>query len=178
MIVAETARLRLRHVQSSDAPMILELYSDPDFVRNVGDRGVRTLADAHRYIDSVPGASYARHGFGLYVVELRDGAEAAGMCGLLHRDTHPDVEIGFAMLPRHRGRGYTLEAARATVQLGMDSLRLARIVAITAPDNFASMRILEKLGLKFAGLVHFAEDGRESRLYVLDGVDRETLPSA
>jgi RimJ/RimL family protein N-acetyltransferase len=178
VIVAETPRLRLRHVRSSDAPMILELYSDPDFVRYVGDRGVRSLADAQRYIDSGPGASYARYGFGLYVIELREGAETAGMCGLLRRDTHPDVEIGFAVLPRYRGRGYTLEAARATLRFGTDSLRLARIVAITAPDNFASMRILEKLGLKFAGLVHFAEDGRESRLYVMDGVDGATLPSA
>ena len=174
VIVAETPRLRLRHVLSSDAPFIIELLNDPDFIRNVGYRGVRTLADAQRYIESGPAGSYARYGFGLYVVELRDTAAAAGLCGLLHRDTHADVEIGFALLPRYRRRGYTLEATRAALRFGLESLRLTRIVAITAPDNAPTMRILETLGLRFAGLVRFAEDGRESRLYVLDGVDPET----
>jgi RimJ/RimL family protein N-acetyltransferase len=168
VIVAETPRLRLRQLTSSDAAFIVELLNDPDFIRNVGDRGVRTDTDAQRYIHSGPAASYGRYGFGLYVVELKEAATAVGLCGLLHRDTHPDVEIGFALLPRYRGRGYTLEAARATLRLGVESLRLTRIVAITAPDNVPSMRILETLGLEFAGLVHFAEDGRESRLYVLE----------
>jgi RimJ/RimL family protein N-acetyltransferase len=168
VIVAQTPRLRLRQVLSRDAPFIIELLNDPEFIRNVGDRGVRTLADAQRYIESGPAASYARYGFGLYVIELRDTAAAAGLCGLLHRDTHADVEIGFALLPRYRRRGYTLEAARAALRLGLQSLQLTRIVAITAPDNIPSMRILETLGLEFAGLVRFAEDGRESRLYVLE----------
>jgi RimJ/RimL family protein N-acetyltransferase len=174
MIVAETPRLRLRQLLGSDAPFIIELLNDPEFIRNVGDRGVRTLADAQRYIETGPAASYARYGFGLYVVELRDAAVAAGLCGLLHRDTHPDVEIGFALLPRHRGNGYTMEAARAALRLGVESLRLTRIVAITAPDNLPSIRILETLGLNFAGLVRFGEDGRESRLYVLECVDHDT----
>jgi [ribosomal protein S5]-alanine N-acetyltransferase len=168
VIVAETPRLRLRRVLSSDAPFIIDLLNDPDFIRNVGDRGVRNIADAQRYIEIGPLASYARFGFGLYLVELKDTATAIGLCGLLHRDTHPDVEIGFALLPRYRRKGYTLEAARAAVQLGLQSLQLTRIVAITAHDNVPSMRILEALGLKFAGLVRFAEDGRESRLYVLE----------
>src|SRR5262249_35684068 len=143
-------------------------------IRNVGDRGVRTLADAQRYIDSGPAASYGRHGFGLYVVELRDSAGAAGLCGLLHRDTHTPPQIGFWLLPRYMGHGYTLEAARAALRHGVDSLRLTRIVAITAPDNVPSMRILETLGLKFSGLVRFAGDGRESRLYVLESVGDDT----
>lgn len=173
MIVAETPRLRLRQLLASDASFIIELLNDPDFIRNVGDRGVHTAADAQRYIESGPTASYARHGFGLYVIELRDTAAAAGLCGLLRRDTHPDVEIGFALLPRYRGKGYTLEAARAALRIGVETLQLTRIIAITAPDNVPSMRILETLGLKFAGLVHFAEDGRESRLYVLDSAAHE-----
>jgi RimJ/RimL family protein N-acetyltransferase len=171
VIVAETPRLRLRRLHSNDAAFIIELLNDPDFIRNVGDRGVRTLADAERYIENGPAASYGRYGFGLYVVELRNAAAAVGLCGLLHRDTHPDVEIGFALLPRYRGRGYTLEAARAALRVGVESLRLRRIVAITAPDNVPSMRILEMLGLKFERVVRFAEDGRESRLYALERVD-------
>lgn len=166
MSVLDTARLRLRCLENGDAAFIVELLTDPDFLRNVGDRGVHNEEDARRYIASGPVASYARYGFGLYLVELREPAVAIGMCGLLRRDTHPDVEIGFALLPRFRGRGYALEAARATLRLGVETLGLPRVVAITAPDNTASIDILEALGLRFERLVRFTDDASESRLFV------------
>jgi RimJ/RimL family protein N-acetyltransferase len=165
-VVVETARLRLRCLGEGDAAFILELLTDPDFLRNVGDRGVRNEEDALRYIANGPVASYGRQGFGLYLVELREPAVAIGMCGLLRRDTHPDVEIGFALLPRFRGRGYALEAARATLRLGIETYGLQRLVAITAPDNGASIDILEALGLRFERLVRFTEDASDSRLFV------------
>jgi RimJ/RimL family protein N-acetyltransferase len=168
MTVCETRRLQLRHVSESDAPFILELLTDPDFLANVGDRGVHSLHEAQRYIVSGPGASYARYGFGLWVVELKAPALAIGLCGLLRRDTHPDVEIGFALLPAFRRQGYALEAARATLQVGTQLLGLTRIVAITAPTNRGSIRILESLGLTFERMVRFTADGGESRLFVLD----------
>jgi [ribosomal protein S5]-alanine N-acetyltransferase len=165
--VCESARLRLRHLTGADAPFVLELLNDPAFLENVGDRGVRTLEDARRYIETGPVASYARFGFGLWVVELKGPAQAIGLCGLLHRDTHPDVEIGFALLPRFRRLGYAREAARATLALAAGALGLARVVAITAPGNLASIRILESLGLAFERLVRFTAQG-DSRLFVLD----------
>ena len=175
--VAETARLRLRELASSDAAFVVELLNDPDFLTHVGDRGVRTIEDARRYIASGPGASYVRYGFGLYVVELKAPAVAAGLCGLLRRDTHPDVEIGFALLPRFRRRGYTLEAARAVMQLALGPLGLTRIVALAAPANLASIRILEALGLAFERVGNFTEDGSESCLFVLDAARADTLSS-
>ena len=158
-MVTETPRLRLRHLTDADAPFILELLNDPDFLSNVGDRDVRNLHDARRYIESGPAASHRRYGFGL--------------CGLLRRDTHPDVEIGFALLPRFRHQGYALEAAQAVLRLGTQVLGLGRIVAITSPGNAASIRILETLGLKFERLVRFSDDGSESRLFVLDGLSAQ-----
>lgn len=166
MSVIETARLRLRHVSADDAAFILELQSDPDFLANIGDRGVHDLQSARRYIEEGPAASYRRFGFGLYVMELKHTAAVIGMCGLLRRDSHPDVELGFALLPRGRRQGYALEAARATLEFGVGTLGLRRIVAITAPDNGASIRILERVGLRFERLVHFAPGGAESRLFV------------
>jgi len=166
--VAETARLRLRRLSGEDAAFVLELMSDPDFIANIGDRGVHNLEDARRYIAEGPGASYARFGFGLYVVERKADGRPLGMCGLLRRDTHPDVEIGFALLPRARRQGYALEAAAATMRLAVESLGLKRIVAITAPDNSGSIRILERVGLRFERLVRFAPDGSESRFFVFE----------
>lgn len=167
MSVLESARLRLRELSDADAPFIVALLNDPDFRRYVGDRGVRNEQDALGYLAHGPLASYARHGFGLWLVELRSSATAIGMCGLLRRDTHPDVEIGFAYLPQFRRQGYALEAASATMQLATQKLELSRVIAITAPDNAASGAILERLGFRFERLVRYTDDG-ESRLFVYE----------
>jgi ribosomal-protein-alanine N-acetyltransferase len=168
MQVLETQRLRLRYLSSTDAAFMLELLNDPAFIRNIGDRGVRTLEQAQQYILTGPAASYEQHGFGLNHVESKESGAAVGICGLLRRECHPDVEVGFAFLPAARGRNYAFEAARAVIDLGTQSLRLTRIVALTAPDNFASIRILEKLGFRFEQLVQWMNPSRDSRLFVLE----------
>ncbi len=167
MIIAETPRLRLRLLSAQDTGFMLELLTDPAFRANVGDRGVYDLESAARYIEQGPGASYAQFGFCMYAVEHRDSGRALGLCGLLRRDSHPDVEIGFAMLPIGRGQGYASEAAAAALQLGIGHFGLQRIVAITAPDNQGSIRILQRLGFRFERMVHYTADG-ESRLFVFD----------
>jgi len=167
MTITETARLRLRLLVPEDSSFILELLTDPAFRANVGDRGVHDLPSARRYIEQVPTASYARFGFCMYLVEHRDSGRPLGMCGLLRRDSHPDVEIGFAMLPAGRGQGYASEAAAAALQLGIERFGLERIVAITAPGNRDSIRILERLGFRFERMVTYTADG-ESRLFVFE----------
>jgi [ribosomal protein S5]-alanine N-acetyltransferase len=167
VIVIETARLRLRQLHLGDAAFVLELLTDPDFLANVGDRGVTDLDSARRYIAEGPIASYQRFGFGLYLVESKDTAAALGMCGLLRRDSHPDIEIGFALLPRARRHGYTLEAARATLQWAVATLKLQRIVGLTAMDNVGSIHILELLGFKFARFAQLTAGGT-SRLFVFE----------
>lgn len=149
MTVVDTGRLSLRHLAEDDAAFILELVNDPDWLRFIGDRGVRTIEDARGYILDGPVAMYARHGFGLYLVELRDGRVPAGMCGLLKRDWLEDVDVGFAFLPRFRGMGLAHEAARATLEYGRSALGLPRIAAIVSPENAGSIRLLEKLGMGF-----------------------------
>ena len=166
MIVSETPRLRLRELQEGDAAFVLELYTDPDFLANIGDRGVHSLDSARRYIADGPGASYRRHGFGLWVMELKSDGTAVGLCGLLRRDTHPDVELGFALLPRFRRRGYTLEAARAALRIAAQELGLKRLVALVAPGNNASVQLLEQLGFGFERRVRFTAGG-ESQLFLL-----------
>jgi len=162
----ETARLAIRPMTPADAAFILQLVNDADFLRHIGDRGVRTDDDARRYIETGPLASYARHGFGLWLVERRADRVPIGMCGLLKRDTLADVDIGFAYLPAWRGQGYALEAAQAVMEHGRRVLALPRIVAIVSPDNAGSIRLLGKLGLVFERRVDLNGDGRETSLYV------------
>jgi [ribosomal protein S5]-alanine N-acetyltransferase len=165
VIVVETDRLVLRRVTLADAPFILELLNDPDWLRFIGDKGVRTLEDARGYIETGPLASYARHGFGLYVVTRKADPAPIGLCGLVKRDVLPDVDVGYALLPEHRGRGYAHEAAAAVLRFARDEVGLARIAAITNSENERSIRVLEKLGLSFERMIRMTPDAPEIRYF-------------
>jgi len=145
----QTERLRLREMNAADAPYVLEQLNEPSFIRNIGDRQVRTLEDAERYLDNRVIASYRRHGFGMYVMELKSTGEPVGMAGLVKRDSLEDVDIGYALLERHWGQGYALEAAAAVLAHALKVLELPRVVAITEPANEASQALLRKLGLRY-----------------------------
>ena len=168
MNVLETERLSLRWLTAEDAAFILELVNDPDWLRFIGDRGVRTLEDARGYILNGPVAMYQRTGFGLYLVELKHGARPIGMCGLIERAGLADIDIGFAFLPAFRGRGYAYEAASATMTYARETLGLARVVAIASPDNQSSIRLLTKLGLSFEKMLRLDEDQEEVVLFGWD----------
>ena len=164
MNVLDTERLRLRLMTTADAEFIMQLLNDPDFVRYIGDKGVRTLDDAREYIRTGPVASYGRHGFGLWMVELKELGAPVGICGFLKRDTLADVDIGFAILPQHRSRGYAMESASAVLHYGRNVLGLTRIVAITNPDNVESIRVLEKIGMSFERMIRITEHEPEIKL--------------
>ena len=144
--IIETERLRLRELIGTDAPFILALVNDPDWLRFIGDRGVASIADAERYIEDGPRAMYAEHGFGLWLVETRTTAEPVGICGILRRDTLPEADLGFALLPGHRGKGLAREAAGACLVHARDALGMARVLAITSPANGRSAQLLRELG--------------------------------
>lgn len=166
MKAIETERLRLREISAErDAAFVLEALNEPAFVRNVGDRGVRTAADAAEYIRVRITPGYQQLGFGMWLVELRDSGEAVGMCGLLKRDALQDVDIGFTFLERFWGKGYAYEAAAAVTKFGWHLAKLPRIIAITAPHNASSRRLLEKLGLRFERTMQLTPDAPEVMLF-------------
>lgn len=164
-IVCDTERLLIRQLTPDDAAFILRLLNEPSFLQNIGDRGVRTLQDARNYILTGPMASYAQHGFGLFRVELKDTGAPIGLCGLLKRDYLQDVDIGFAFLPQFWSKGYAYESAAAMMTFGRETLGLTRIVAITAPDNQGSMRVLRKIGLEFERMIRRPNETEETRLF-------------
>jgi RimJ/RimL family protein N-acetyltransferase len=156
--VLRTARLVVRALTLEDAPFIVSLLNDPAFVRNIGDRNVRTDADACEYLTAGPLASYACHGFGLCAVALAGSGEAAGICGMLKRDELPFPDLGFAFLPQFRGQGYALEAASAVKADAHARLGLATLYAIVNPANDASIRLLAKLGFEFQRPIQLGSD--------------------
>ena len=167
-LVRETARLRLRELTDDDAAFILELVNEPGWLRFIGDRNVHSLEEARGYIARGPVASYAKHGFGLWAVDLLETRERLGMCGLIRRDSLPHADLGFAFLARHRGHGYAREAAAATVALAHERFHLARLLAITDPDNTASRAVLEHVGFAFEREFTWSENGQQQALYAKD----------
>ena len=168
MTVLETDRLILRWISADDAPFILELLNDPGWLRFIGDRGVRTADGAREYILKGPVAMVERLGFGLYLTERKTDGVPLGICGLIKRDGLDDVDIGFAFLPQFTGMGYATEAATATMAYGKNTFGLKRIVGITSQDNVTSIRLLEKIGLKFEAMVKIPKDDEEVMLFAWD----------
>ncbi len=150
--VYDTERLVVREFCLEDGEFLLRLLNDPGFRANLGDKGVRTLDDAHDYLRKGPLASYREFEFGLWRVELRDGT-LIGMCGVLKRPAlqHPDV--GYAFLSEYCGQGYAIEAARGSLEFATSKLNLGRIAAIVSPDNKRSIHLLQKLGMSHETMV-------------------------
>jgi len=168
MITLKTDRLIICSLSEDDAPFIVTLLNDPDWLRFIGDKEVRTLADARAYLVNGPLSSYERNGFGLYLVKLQVGGDPIGICGLIKREGLENVDIGFAFLPQFRGQGYAFEAAQAVLHYGQTELGLERIVAITLPENGTSIKLLKKLGLRFEKMVKLPGDDEACQLFVLD----------
>ena len=129
---------------------------------------MRTIEGANSYILNGPVASYAKNGFGLYLVKLKETNESIGMCGLIQRDALEDVDIGYAFLPRFWSKGYAVESALAVKEYAGNVIGLNHIVAITDPENEGSIRVLEKIGFQFEKMVKLSEDDIELKLFAAD----------
>ncbi len=158
--ILQTDRLILREITVDDAAFMIGLLNQPSFIKYIGDRGVRDLDGAREFIENKYRQSYREHGYGLYMIELKDaGMTPIGMCGFVRRDTLPAPDIGFALLPQFEGKGYAFESASAVMEYGRDTLGFDRVLAITTTDNESSGKLLTKLGFKLNGP---AEIGNET----------------
>jgi RimJ/RimL family protein N-acetyltransferase len=168
MKILDTERLTLRLPAIDDASFVLELVNEPGWLRFIGDRGIRTIDAARDYIVNGPLAMQERYGFCLYTVESKETRAPLGICGLIKRDTLDDVDIGFAFLAKHGNKGYALEAAAAVMGHARDTLGLQRVVAITSPENERSIRLLERLGLRFEKRISTRGEPDDTNLYARD----------
>jgi RimJ/RimL family protein N-acetyltransferase len=164
--IVETDRLILREFNSTDTLFIVELLNSPGWLQFIGDRNVKTEEAAKNYLLNGPIKSYKENGFGLCLVETKEGHIPIGMCGILKRDTLPNPDIGFAFLPEYNGMGYAFEMAKATLNHAINQLRLPLISAITIANNSRSIRLLEKIGLSYHKVIVFP--GSEEELLLFD----------
>lgn len=162
--VAETERLIIREQTEADAPFIYKLMNSEGWLKNIGDRNIKTTEDAAAYIRNGAMKSYAEHGFGFFLVTLKDGTPV-GLSGLARRDTLEHVDIGFAFMPEHEGKGYGYESASAVMELARGAHQLPAVAAITVKENTPSIKLIEKLGLTFSRMIDFPGDDEQIMLF-------------
>ena len=170
--IAETERLRVREFTVEDGRFVLELVNTEGWLKFIGNRGVSTIEEAQLYLITGPMNSYEKNGFGLYLVELKEGSIPVGMCGLLNREELEDIDLGFAFLPRYYNMGFAFESATAVINFATNTLDLRKLLAITTEYNQRSVRLLEKLGFIKIGKTKFK--GEKEELFVFS-IELNTL---
>jgi [ribosomal protein S5]-alanine N-acetyltransferase len=148
--IIETDRLILRTFTTGDAALIYELNLDPDVTRYTGDP-VKDLDHAQQILEQVILPQYALYNHGRWAVHVKPDLEFIGWCGLKARPERNEIDLGYRFLKKAWGKGYATEAAWASLNYGFEKLHLPRIVGRAMPQNTASIRVLEKCGMKFIG---------------------------
>ena len=154
MNIISTSRLHVTQLSEElDASFILQLVNTPGWIRYIGDRNMHSVQDARQYISNGPVASYAKFGYGLWLIKRIEDNAPVGMCGLIKRDYLPHPDLGYALLPEYEGQGYATEAATAVMSHASQVLSIPVIAAISTDDNVRSLRLLFKLGFDFIGMI-------------------------
>ena len=161
LVGPETPRLRHRAMTTADAETFFRLKSDPEVNRYTGEEPFASLDVARDALATYP--DFETHGFGRWGVELKETGELIGFSGLKRLDEFDAVDIGYRFFPQHWGKGYATEASSACLDFGFQTLGLDRIIALVIQDNAASIRVLEKTGMRKVGPV--VTEGVEALLY-------------
>lgn len=161
----ETERLWLRRITLEDAGLMLAVWNDPRFIRHVGDRGIRTIEEAHEALRSGAFRLYENYGYGPYSLNRKSDNAPVGICGLFKRDILDYPDIGFAVLPDYCGHGIAGEAAAEVVRHAREDLELVELAGIASPGNTASIKLLEKLGLRRRGMITMPGEAEAVCLY-------------
>lgn len=164
----ESERLILRPTNRDDADFILELLNIPKWIKYIGDRNVRSLEDAKKYISEKITPQFDRLGYGNFTVIRKSDGKKIGSCGLFDREGIQGIDIGFGFLPEVEGNGYAFEGANKIKQLARDTFKLKQINAITSQKNMESQKLLLKLGLTYRHLITLPDTDEELMFYQLN----------
>jgi RimJ/RimL family protein N-acetyltransferase len=152
-VILETDRLLLREYVEEDAEAFFKLNSDPEVLRFVPDKRLLNVEQARQLLVDHPIADYRKYGFGRGACILKSTGEQIGFAGLKYLEELGEVDVAFRLMRTHWGQGFATEAALASVRFGFADLGLKRIIGLVMPENIASVRVLEKTGLRYAETV-------------------------
>lgn len=160
----ETERLILRKYTLEDAPFVYMLMNSEGWLKNIGDRNIKSVADAENYIQTNYFSIYEKYGYGPYLVSLKTTREPIGSAGLYKRNNLDYPDIGFAFLSKYFNQGFAYESASAVLKFASEKLRIYKVFGFTLEENKESIKLLKKLGLSEDG-VYTYEDGEELLLF-------------
>lgn len=164
-ILLSTARLNVRTAHIDDAAFVLELMNSPDWIKNIGDRQIRTLADARTCIES-KFHDYKPSIGGNFLIEIRETNTVIGTCGIYEREYMAIPDIGYSLLAQYYNQGYAFEAAQALLIHARNHWGISKISGMVIPSNLPSIRLLEKLGLTYQSPIDVPNDPEVVHLYV------------
>jgi len=149
----ETTRLRLRLLTHDDLLIMFRLSTDPDVIK-YADSPARDLEEARQRLEQGPLSDYKEYGYGRFAVELKETGKVIGFCGIKYLPEIELPEVGYRYLKQYWGRGIGTEAAKVCVDFARDDLKVEKLVALIIPENIASIRVAEKLGMTKGPLIH------------------------
>lgn len=158
----ETARLEHRAYTIDDAPEFFALNSNPEVMRLTGEPLLPSLDAAKEAIVQYP--DFDEVGYGRWACVLKQTREIIGFCGLKYLPEMDAVDLGYRFLPEYWGHGFATEACEACLVFGFDTLRLRESFGFVLPENVASIRVLEKVGMQPDGEVIY--DGLLALRYI------------
>ena len=167
-MLLETERLIISEITLAEAPFLLELLNEPDYIKYIGDKNVKTIADAEKNIEEKYLVNYNKDGIAYYIVSLKNNNTTIGKVGLMDREGLDCVDIGYALLSKYRGKGYAFEATKTLLDFAQNDLKLHPIAAITTKDNTKSSNLLERLGMRFVKYIYIPNDPVELRLFMTE----------
>ncbi|MBW8362484.1 MAG: GNAT family N-acetyltransferase [Kaistella sp.] len=161
----ETERLSMRPMSAEDSAFVLALYNEPNFLKYIGDKKIRTIEEAEEYIKTRFRPQIEKLGYGNYLITRKSDGLRIGSVGIFQREGMDVHDIGFSFLGEFEGKGYGFEAASELMKQAFAHFGLKKISAVTSKDNVASQKLIEKLGLKFKKLVILPDETEELMYY-------------
>ncbi len=153
----ETPRLRLRQFTPDDSDDLYRIYSHPDLFKYMSNDKPLLWEQTREVIDSFT-ESWQKYRFGVWAVIYKRNQKLIGHCGLKFLENTTEIQVGYLLLKAYWGMGLGTEAASASLKYGFEVAKLEKIVAVAKPENVASRRVMEKVGMKYEKNAHFYEN--------------------
>ena len=166
MNLFESERLVYRKFTLSDKDSLYQLNLNPEVIKYTGDNAFNSIVEAENFIKNYD--HYSKYDFGRWAVLLKDSKEFIGWCGLKYSVEKNEVDIGFRFFENQWNKGFATEAALRCIEIGFQQYKLTKIVGRAMKRNYASVKVLEKIGLKFEKEFDF--DGNEGVIYSISQV--------
>ncbi len=166
-MILKTDRLTITLSKATEASFYFELFNDPDWKRFINNKNHKTAKDTEKYLkETLPNTN--QNGLGIFTVSITKTNEKIGAATLMKRDFLDNIDIGYAYLPKGRGKGYATEATKKMMEYCHNQLKMIALNAIVKPQNKNSIKLLKNIGFQFIKSEVFFEGCGKDNLYIFE----------